>query len=461
LLALWGGAAVWLVLGSVLALIASIKFHSPEFLADAAWLSYGRAHPAAHCALAYGFVVPAALGAMLWLLAQRAGVPLARPGLVWFAAKLWHLGVLAGLLGILAGGATGFEGLEFPRYAAAMLFVAFVLMALFGFLTHAAGRRLAQSKRDLHPAQTFALAALFWFIWIDSTANLLLLAFPVRGLMQAVVAWWFAGNFQFVWLGLAGLAAAAHLLPELSGRPLESRHLALFVFLTLIGFGSWTGIPASAPLPAWLPALSNVASLLTLAPTLGIAAMTWLTVRGSPSACRGGPLCFVKFGLWMGVLSGLLLAAGALPPVNRIVEFTWFGSAQVQLRFYGFAAMILFGAAYHVLPRAAGFDWPWERLVRVHFWLAMAGVLLLALPLAAAGVAQGLRLADPQAAFMDSAKAALMFLRLSTVGETLLLLGNGLFLLNILALTLRYLRSLAREFRARAAAPALPVEVTP
>jgi cbb3-type cytochrome oxidase subunit 1 len=91
----------------------------------------------------------------------------------------------------------------------------------------------------------------------------------------------------------------------------------------------------------------------------------------------------------------------------------------------------------------------------------MAGVLLLALPLAAAGVSQGLRLADPQAAFMDSAKAALMFLRLSTVGETLLLLGNGLFLLNILALTLRYLRSLAREFRARAAAPALPVEVTP
>ncbi|MCX8092455.1 MAG: cbb3-type cytochrome c oxidase subunit I, partial [Verrucomicrobiae bacterium] len=302
LLALFGGAAVWLALGSVLALIASIKFHGPEFLADRAWLGYGRVHPAAQCALAYGFVVPAALGAMLWLLTQRAGVPLVRPGVVWFAAKLWHLGVLVGLLGILAGGATGFEGLELPRYSAAILFVAFVLMALFGCLTHAAGRRLAaRPKPELHPAQTFALAALFWFIWIWSTANLLLLAFPLRGMMQAVVAWWFAGNFQFVWLALAGLAVAAHLLPELSGRPLESRHLALFVFLTLIGFGSWTGIPAGAPLPAWLPALSNVAAVLTLAPTLGIAAMLVLTVRGSQSACRGGPLCFVKFGLWMSV----------------------------------------------------------------------------------------------------------------------------------------------------------------
>jgi len=33
LLALFGGAAFWLVAGSVLAMIASIKFHAPDFLA--------------------------------------------------------------------------------------------------------------------------------------------------------------------------------------------------------------------------------------------------------------------------------------------------------------------------------------------------------------------------------------------------------------------------------------------
>ena len=32
LLALFGGAAVWLVVGLVLGLIAGIKFHAPEFL---------------------------------------------------------------------------------------------------------------------------------------------------------------------------------------------------------------------------------------------------------------------------------------------------------------------------------------------------------------------------------------------------------------------------------------------
>ena len=42
LLALCGGAALWLVVGSVLAMIASIKFHAPDFLADCPWLTYGR-----------------------------------------------------------------------------------------------------------------------------------------------------------------------------------------------------------------------------------------------------------------------------------------------------------------------------------------------------------------------------------------------------------------------------------
>src|ERR1035437_8159530 len=35
---------VWLVIGSAFTLIASIKFHAPGFLADSAWLTYGRVH---------------------------------------------------------------------------------------------------------------------------------------------------------------------------------------------------------------------------------------------------------------------------------------------------------------------------------------------------------------------------------------------------------------------------------
>src|ERR1035438_9433890 len=69
LLALFGGAALWLVIGSVLGLIASIKFHAPDFLANCPWLTYGRVQPAADDSLLYGFCIPAAPRVMLWIFA--------------------------------------------------------------------------------------------------------------------------------------------------------------------------------------------------------------------------------------------------------------------------------------------------------------------------------------------------------------------------------------------------------
>jgi cytochrome c oxidase cbb3-type subunit 1 len=46
LVVLFLSAAVWLLAASGFGLIASIKFHAPGFLADSAWLTYGRVRPA-------------------------------------------------------------------------------------------------------------------------------------------------------------------------------------------------------------------------------------------------------------------------------------------------------------------------------------------------------------------------------------------------------------------------------
>lgn len=454
LFALFGGAAVWLVLSSVLGLIASIKFHSPDFLSACACLTYGRIHPASANALVYGFAIPAGLGVALWLLVRLGRAPLAQPWLVLVGAKLWHLGVLVGLMGILGGDATGFEWLEMPRYAAVFLFVAFVLIALLGFVNYQ-----TRPERALFPSQWFVLAALFWFPWIYSTANLLLLVFPVRGVTQAAISWWFSGNLLVVWLSLSGLAASFYFLPKLAGRPLHSHYLALFAFWTLILFGTWVGIPGGAALPAWMPALSGVAAVLTIVPTLAVAASAWLTVRGTTAKCSGGPLCFMKFGVFAFVLSSLLLVASALPPIARITDFTWFGVGQTQLRLYGFFAMTMLGAAYYILPRVAGRDFPFGSMVRVQFWCGVIGTLLLPLPLAIGGVAQGLKLMNPEVAFEESTKSALILLRVSTFGDLILLLGSLLFLLNVFALIAGYYRAVCSSAYTAATTPLDTAEV--
>ena len=514
LLALFGGAAFWLVVSSVLAMIASIKFHAPDFLAACPWLIYGRVQPAADDALLYGFCIPAGLGVALWLVAQLGQAPLRGAIVPVVAAKLWHLGVLVGLIGILSGNSTGFAWLEFPRAGSVILFFAYLLLALWAMMNFAARR-----ERALHPSHWFLVAALLWFPWTYSTANLFLVAWPVRGVVQGIIGWWFANNLIFLWLALVGVGTAFYFLPKFSGRPLQSYYLALFAFWTLILFGTWCGIPPGAPLPAWMPTLSSVAATLTVVPVLAIAIIMWKTLRGPTSGCnitpaplsslsanevggegrgevaslslnsnplapsplpaqagrgsrqqsqaapptncepKGGPFCFIRFGFASFVLSSLMFIAMACPRISRVTEFTWFGPAQTQLQLYCFFAMTMFGAIYHLLPRVVGVELPFPKLARLQFWLSMSGVLLFIVPLAIGGVEQGMKLNNPGIAFMDATNAMLPFLRTSTVGLLLILLGNLLFALIFFAMTFVWGKSLLKKAHAIVTAPLKNQEV--
>lgn len=452
LFTLFGGAALWLVLSSVFGLAASMTFHKPSMFADCAVLTYGRAYPAWSNLLVYGFAIPSGIGVGLWLLARLGRAEVAQPFLIAVGAKLWHLGVLVGLVAILTGQTSGFEWFELPRYAAVILFLAFVLMAIWFFVTYS-----RRSEESLYPSQWFVLAAVFWFPWILSTAILLLQVFPVRGVVQAAVAWWFAGNLLNVWLTLAGLAATFYLLPKLTERPLQSHYLALFVLWTVMLFGSWTGIPVHSPLPAWMSTVSNIATVMMIVPALAIAAIVIKTTSGANKVCGGGPLCYSKFAAMALVLTTLVAAIAACPAVARVTDFTWFASGHTALRIYGFFAMTMFAAIYHILPRVAGVEIASGR-IKLHFWFAMPGALLLAIPLLGAGIKQGLKLAGASGDFLETTKAAAMWFRMSTLGETLIALGAVVFLINTALLIVSYYRAIAKAAIADATA-LQPVEV--
>jgi cytochrome c oxidase cbb3-type subunit 1 len=454
LLALLVGASVWLVLGTVLAVIASIKFHAPDFLADCPLMTYGRVQAAANDALVYGFCLPAALGVILWIFSRLSQTVFALPVVPVVAAHIWHLGVFVGLVSVLLGNSTGFAWLEFPRGGSVLILVAFLLIAISAVAT--LGFRL---ERALNPAHWFLLAALLWFPWSYSSANIFLVALPVRGVAQAVIDLWFGNNLLWVWFSLTGLGIGFFFLPKLTGRPLHTYYYALYVFWTLILFGTWCGIPAGSPFPAWIPVLSSVAATFMLVPFLGVAILVANTICGacqsSASSCepKGGPLCYFKFGFAAFILSGLLLVASACPRFGHVTEFTWFGQAQVQLQIFGFLAMFLFGAIYYILPRALGFDFRFPKFTRFHFWAYVIGVILYVIPLAIAGYLQGSHAYDPA--------AALPALRISTLGLNLILLGNLLFALNIISMFVSWKLALAKTIWAAVTAPLKTAEVKP
>jgi len=422
---LFACAAFWVVTASIFALIASLKLHMPDLLADCPWFNYGRVQAAQMNALIYGFAGQAALGVALWLIARLGRTVLVQPGYVVAGAIFWNAGIKLGILGILIGDTTGYEWLEMPAYASPILFVAYAIIGVCGLLTFHQRR-----EPTLYVSQWFLLAALFWFPWIYSTANLLLVFFPVRGVLQASINWWYIGSLSGIWFGFIGLAVIFYFLPRLTGGPLYSNPLAMVAFWTLALFGGWGGIHHGAPLPAWIPSVSTVFTVLTLIPLLAIA-INWNKTLGPANWRESLPLRFVLFGAVAYLLAGALSIADSLPQVSQTTHFTFFTTARTQLLLYGFFGMTMFGAIYHIVPLLTQSEWPSAKWADRHFTLAALGIALYVASLALGGVFQGRALNDPSKSFLDVLRIGLLFFRVSTLGDVLMLAGNGLLALNL------------------------------
>jgi cytochrome c oxidase cbb3-type subunit 1 len=427
-------AVAWLLFGSVLGFMASLKFHAPTLWADSAWLTYGRLQPLRHAAFLYGFALPAAWAVSLWLLVRLGQTHLRAPWLVVFGIVLWNIGAKLGALGILVGDATGFEGIAFPRYAALILIVAYAMIGIPALLTFH-----GRTRRDLYVSQWFLLAAWFWFPWVYITAIALLILAPVRGVMQPLVDWWYLANTHQIALGFVGLAILFYAIPRFLNRPLHSRYLAMTAFWLLALFASWSGIPDSAPLPSWIPGVSTVFTVFFVVPLLAVGLNFHRTLEGHYAEARKpGLLAVAVFSLAAYLVTGLLTVAHALPAVHRFTQFTFFTQGMAFLFLYGFLAMAVFVGLYLATQDLIEGGLPSNRLVNVHLWCAAIGVLLIAVPLLLGGLLQGRALNDPNNAFMDTLRPGLMALRISTLGDVLLVVGHVALMFNFLLAGARF-----------------------
>ena len=74
--------------------------------------------------------------------------------------------------------------------------------------------------------------------------------------------------------------------------------------------------------------------------------------------------------LALGVTLGVAIAAHPVWIIYRV--------AHMHMLLLGFVTMMIFGVAYHVIPRFVGFPLHRPRLAGAHWWIANAGLLLMA-----------------------------------------------------------------------------------
>lgn len=431
----FASANFWLFFGSIFALLASIKLTNPEFLTDSAWLTFGRVRPAHLNAVAYGWASPAAIGVAIWLMARLCRAPLRHARILIAAALLWNLGVAVGIGAILAGQSTSVEWLEFPSYAAILLFIGYAFVTVWALL-------MFRERRPGHVyvSQWYIFGALFWFPWLYGVTNLMLIVWPVQGSVQAIINWWYGHNVLGLWFTPIAIASAYYMIPKILGKPIHSYYLSILGFWALALFYSWNGGHhlIGGPIPSWVQSASIIASVMMLIPVIATAINFHMTMVGSFSALRTSPaLRFTVFGAMSYTIVSVQGSSMALRSLNKITHFTHYTIGHSHLGMYAFFTMTMFGAMYYIIPRLVRWEWPSAFLIKAHFWLAASGIAIMVVSLTVGGVLQGLELADPKIPFLDIVVRTRPWLHARSGSGAFLFMGQLAFLLSFILILLR------------------------
>lgn len=415
----------WLLAGGLLALLNLIQLHTPGFLADCAWFSYGRLQALQETALIYGWTVNAGLAVALWVLVRIGGAPLRGANFVAVGGVFWNLGLTLGLVGIATGEMTSFSLLQLPRYIQPLMLVAFAVMAAPGVLAWT-GRRAEAT----YASQWYLVAALFMFPWFFSVTQVMLLFAPVRGVLQSAASAWYVQSFLSLFLAPIAMAALYYLLPKIKGKVLPAYDFAVYGFWALILFGGLGGgrLLVGGPLPAWIPTLSAAALSIVLFHHL----IVLINLRGVFSASGSLVLKLAGAGLAAYLIAAVVDAVFSMRGPAAVTHFTLFQQAQLHLSLAAFS-LIVFAAIYYLAPRLFATAWPSAGLIRAHYLSTMLGFAALIVALAVAGWLQGQGLGNPETSFADIAARTRPWLQVATAAQALLLFGN-------LALVLHFVR---------------------
>ena len=430
----------WLLVSILLGFIASIKLHSPEFLGNLSWLTYGRVSPAYLHTFIYGWAIPSGLGAALWIIARVNGVVFGRPLLPVIAGLVWNVGVIAGTLEILSGNSQGFEFFEFPRYVVVILLIGYSLIAAWSAVILKAGEGIKDSV-----SIWYFIAAIIWFPWLLGAAALILTAAPIHGVVLSLVSAWFAQNLIGLWFVSVGLGIIYYLIPKITGRPIYSRSLASLGFWSFALISGWTSATrfTGGPLTVWLVTVGIGASLLTLIPVAAVSANLFLSLQGNFQKIGKEPaLGFAGFAGLAWLFASRLAIVTSLRSISQITHFTQVSVAGTYLFLLAFYSMAVFGAMYYIIPRLIGRTWVSGGFIKIHFWGAIWGICLLVAILLVSGLTQGVAWNDPvkYPSAVSVTETFLSFLRVTGLAWLMITASTLVFVLHFLIVGIGSLR---------------------
>lgn len=416
----------------------------PEATFDAGWASFGRLRPVHTTGVIFGFGGNALIGTSFHVLQRTSRARLADQLSPWIVVLGFNLFCLMAVTGYMIGVTASKEYAEPEWYADIFLTIVWVVYFILYIRTLA-----RREEPHIYVANWYFMA----FILVVAVLHIINnLAVPVSlghaksyslfsGVQDAMTQWWYGHNAVAFFLTAGFLGMLYYYLPVRAGRPIFSYRLSIISFWGITFLYMWAGSHHLhyTALPHWVQTLGMTFSIILLVPSWASAGNALLTLNGAWHKVRDDAT--LRFMMVAAVFYGLSTFEGsfmAIRPVNSLSHYTDWTVGHVHAGALGWVAMITFGALYTLVPSLWGKSRMYSnKLIELHFWLALAGTVIYVFAMWNSGIIQGLmwrsytESGTLSYSFIESVEAMKPYYIARAIGGLLFFLGGVVALYNV------------------------------
>jgi len=425
-------AAIWLIVGVLMGLTLALQFVFPDLFRGIPWLVFSRLRQAHTNTVMFAWLSGAMMGVWLYIVPRLTGRQLWSETLGNICVILWNITVFLGIGGILLTYTQSREYAEFVWIIDVAVMVVLVLNLINLYMT--IGNRV---EPKLYVSLWYISATLIWMpmlyfignvMWNPSTGAL-------TGIDDTIFNWFYGHNVLGLWFTTGLLPVIYYIVPRETNTPLYSHVLSLVAFWGIAFF--YTGVGAHhllwAPIPYWLKTIAVAESIGMILPVIAFMMNILLTMRGNWNRFMTSiPLRFIITGWAAYILVSYQGSHQALRGINLITHFTQYVPGHAHLSLLFFAASVLMGAIYYIVPRIYDARLYSRNLANVQYSLYVIGFTFFFGGFMLTGLVQGTNWLHQGLPVWSVLPGLRPYMALRAVGGALVVISFTLFAINVL-----------------------------
>jgi cbb3-type cytochrome c oxidase subunit I len=293
-------------------------------------------------------------------------------------------------------------------------------------------------EKKLYVSLWYIAGTLIWMPLLYFIGNMMWNppAGAIAGVNDSIYNWFYGHNVLGLWFTTGLLSVIYYIVPKETRTPLYSHFLSLIAFWGILFF--YTGVGGHhllwAPLPYWLKTIAVAMSIGMFLPVIAFMMNIFLTMRGNWNRVLTNiPLRLVVTGWAAYIAVSYQGSHQSLRSINLLTHFTQYVPGHAHLSLLFFAASVVMGAMYHMIPKICGCRIYSRTLANVQYSFYAVGFLFFFLGFTLTGLVQGAVWVHEGLPIWSVLPALKPYMALRAVGGTLVFLSFVTFAVNIIA----------------------------